>query len=131
MLKTNTWHKSTRSGAAGHCVEVFWKKSSRSNPSGNCLEAKADGSDILVRDTKLGEASPVLRFTTYDWGRFVNEIKDGFTCPQGGEIETWNENGGVIMLDRSEPKIRLTFTRAEWNAFTEGVDIGEFDLQPA
>jgi len=53
------WHKSTRSGAAGHCVEV--------------AETPAT---VYVRDTKdvLG---PVLRFQTMTWSGFLDGVRNG------------------------------------------------------
>jgi hypothetical protein len=54
-----TWRKSTRSGAAGHCVEI--------------AETPAA---ILVRDSK-DVSGPVLRFDTAGWRHFVAGVRDG------------------------------------------------------
>jgi hypothetical protein len=54
-----TWRKSTRSGAAGHCVEI--------------AETPAA---ILVRDSK-DVAGPVLRFDNAGWRHFVAGVRDG------------------------------------------------------
>lgn len=54
-----TWRKSSRSAAAGHCVEV------------------ATGSDVvLVRDSK-DAAGPVLRFGATQWNAFVTAVRSG------------------------------------------------------
>jgi hypothetical protein len=37
-----------------------WRKTSRSNPSGNCVEGRLNGVDTEVRDSKLGDDSPIL-----------------------------------------------------------------------
>ena len=39
-----------------------WKKSSRSSSQGNgdCVEVRTDGSAFQVRDSKLGEGSPIF-----------------------------------------------------------------------
>ncbi|SDT71801.1 DUF397 domain-containing protein [Actinoplanes derwentensis] len=37
-------------------------------------------------------------------------------------------DGGAAMRNSSDPGTVLFFTRAEWEAFTGGVDDGEFDL---
>lgn len=37
-------------------------------------------------------------------------------------------DGGAAMRNSSDPGTILFFTRAEWEAFTGGVDDGEFDL---
>jgi hypothetical protein len=54
------WFKSTRSGAAGHCVEAAF------------LEYGAVG----VRDSK-DPTGPALVFTADEWSAFVGGAKDG------------------------------------------------------
>ena len=56
---TLTWRKSTRSGAAGHCVEV----------------ANAPAT-VLVRDSK-DAAGPVLSFGAPDWAGFIAGVQAG------------------------------------------------------
>ncbi|WP_163511597.1 DUF397 domain-containing protein [Fodinicola acaciae] len=64
-LSGATWRKSTRSnGAGGNCVEVS-----------DYLHEQT-----LVRDSKLGVASPVLHFSAADWRAFI----DGLQTSQGG-----------------------------------------------
>lgn len=60
-MQRNTliWRKSTRSGAAGHCVEVA-----------------ADAEAILVRDSK-DVSGPVLEFGRPGWSAFVAAVKSG------------------------------------------------------
>jgi hypothetical protein len=53
------WHKSRRSGAAGHCVEV--------------AETPAT---IHVRDSK-DKSGPVLRFAAADWTAFIDGVRSG------------------------------------------------------
>ncbi|MCI2423468.1 DUF397 domain-containing protein [Saccharopolyspora sp. K220] len=55
-----------------------WRKSSRStgNPN-NCVEV-GDAAHVRgVRDSKLGEASPVLAFGRGTWASFVSNLKSG------------------------------------------------------
>jgi hypothetical protein len=54
------WHKSTRSGANGDCVEVA------DNLPGV----------VAVRDSK-NPAGPALQFTPSEWAAFVAGVKDG------------------------------------------------------
>ena len=54
-----TWRKSTRSGAAGHCVEV-------ANAPDN----------VLVRDSK-DVIGPVLTFDTPGWSGFIAGVRAG------------------------------------------------------
>ncbi len=56
---TLTWRKSTRSGAAGHCVEVA-----------NVPAA------VLVRDSKDVDG-PVLPSRTTDWAGFIAGVRAG------------------------------------------------------
>jgi len=51
-----------------------WKKSSRSGGQGGaCLEARAHAGTVQVRDTKLGESSPILGASAADWAAFLAE----------------------------------------------------------
>ncbi|GIF07146.1 DUF397 domain-containing protein [Actinoplanes siamensis] len=56
---TITWRKSSRSGAAGHCVEVA------NTPAA-----------VMVRDSK-DVTGPVLSFDTQDWTGFVAGVRAG------------------------------------------------------
>ena len=56
---TLTWRKSTRSGAAGHCVEV--------------ADAPAT---VLVRDSK-DVTGPVLTFDRPAWAGFIAGVRAG------------------------------------------------------
>jgi hypothetical protein len=56
---TFTWRKSTRSGAAGHCVEV----------------ANAPAA-VLVRDSK-DATGPVLAFGEPEWADFIAGVRSG------------------------------------------------------
>jgi hypothetical protein len=111
---TSTWKKSSRSGAAGHCVEV------RTHGRG----------EVQVRDTKLGDKSPWLIFSESDWKSFLDEIRAGIRCPHGGQITMWLGTDGMDMVD-SGRGAQLSFTNAEWNAFVAGVLDGDFDLASA
>lgn len=53
------WYKSTRSGAAGHCVEV--------------AETLAN---VFVRDSK-DSTGPVLKFDTMTWSGFLEGVRSG------------------------------------------------------
>ncbi|SDK68403.1 protein of unknown function [Glycomyces sambucus] len=50
-----------------------WRKSSRSAPQDNCVEARNAISGFQVRDSKLGEGSPVLELETAD---FIGLLRD-------------------------------------------------------
>ncbi|WP_158849066.1 DUF397 domain-containing protein [Saccharothrix deserti] len=56
-----------------------WRKSSRSATSGQCVEigTSTDSIQVGVRDSKLGEDSPILTFTPGVMATFVSAAKDG------------------------------------------------------
>jgi Domain of unknown function (DUF397) len=68
------WAKSSRSAVNGACLEAAFRKSSYSE-SGNCAEAAVRDGRVLVRDSKLGEGSPVLAFAPGAWAAFLAAVK--------------------------------------------------------
>lgn len=45
-----------------------WRKSSRSgNAGGNCVEIRADDHGFQVRDSKLGDGSPIFDMSTEEF----------------------------------------------------------------
>ncbi|WP_458690955.1 DUF397 domain-containing protein [Nocardia tengchongensis] len=57
---------------------VVWFKSSRSAQQDACVEAAhLRGGRVGVRDSKLGESSPVLVFDGVIWDRFTSAVKAG------------------------------------------------------
>ncbi|GIE52212.1 hypothetical protein Ani05nite_57460 [Amorphoplanes nipponensis] len=54
-----TWRKSTRSAAAGHCVEIA-----------------SAAAAVFVRDSK-DVRGPVLEFGTRGWAEFIAGVRDG------------------------------------------------------
>lgn len=60
-MQQGTWIKSSHSGGNDSCVEVF----------------KANDNEYRVRDSKLGDASPVLTFNRGEWTAFLAGVGDG------------------------------------------------------
>ena len=59
-LSQAKWHKSTRSGGSGNCVEV----------------AENLPGIVVVRDTKNRDGGTLI-FTDAEWAAFVGGVKDG------------------------------------------------------
>ena len=59
-------------------VAAAWQKSSFCNGASSCVEvaALADGG-VALRDSKLGDNSPILRFTSGEWAAFTAGARDG------------------------------------------------------
>lgn len=69
-----TWTKSSHCTGDNGCVEVF-VKSSYSADNGCCVEVARTPEAVLVRDSKLGDASPVLSFDAAAWREFVRGVR--------------------------------------------------------
>ncbi|MCE6994166.1 DUF397 domain-containing protein [Saccharothrix sp. S26] len=65
------WHKSSYSQAQNGCVEVGWRKSSYSESANGCVEVGSSVAAVGVRDSKLGDRSPVLTFSRRAFAAFL------------------------------------------------------------
>lgn len=71
-MSGQSWRKSSRSENANNCVEVRgWHKSSRSANGNNCVEVSDSLETIAIRDSKLGDRSPILSVGLDQWRAFV------------------------------------------------------------
>ncbi|WP_089211390.1 DUF397 domain-containing protein [Streptosporangium subroseum] len=57
--------------------DIAWR-SARACNNGQCVEvASLPDGRIAMRDNKIAENSPVLRFAPEDWRAFIHSIKSG------------------------------------------------------
>ena len=83
MTDVTAWRKSSRSGGDNNsdCVELrrAWRKSSLSGADNNsdCVELAAcpDGGGFHVRDSKLGDDSPVFDLTPGDLSSLLGHTR--------------------------------------------------------
>lgn len=52
-----------------------WKKSTRSGAQGNCVELRLGEGAVQVRDSKLGDASPIFELAPADYAVLLAEFK--------------------------------------------------------
>ncbi|ADD44394.1 DUF397 domain-containing protein [Stackebrandtia nassauensis] len=53
-----------------------WRKSSRSNNAGGaCVEARTTTGHFQLRDSKLGDSSPIFSLTDNDWKGFLAHVR--------------------------------------------------------
>ncbi|MFE3442416.1 DUF397 domain-containing protein [Nocardia sp. NPDC059180] len=118
---STTAHSTPRSG---------WFKSSFSKESTSCVEVKFSGDWVLIRDSKYlrdpannPADQPVIPVRADDWMAFLSAAAG--QIPGHRRAQPRIERTATAVLLHSAD-ITLAFTPAEWNAFTEGVVIGEF-----
>ncbi|MGI8306869.1 DUF397 domain-containing protein [Saccharopolyspora hattusasensis] len=59
-------------------TQAQWRKSSRSNGGGAaCVMVAHVPGAAGVKDSKLGDASPVLPFTASAWSAFLRDVQTG------------------------------------------------------
>jgi hypothetical protein len=68
--------ESERKMEHGYVAEPCWRKSSYSGTNGGgCVEVGNGDRSVMVRDTVLGESSPVLAFTRQAWRDLLMSVK--------------------------------------------------------
>jgi len=62
---------------------IRWFTSGYSSANAECVEAAFIPGHTLLRDSKLGEESPILAFGPTRWASFTSAIGDGAFDPHG------------------------------------------------
>lgn len=57
-------------------INLHWRKSSRSGAAGHCVEVAETPATIHVRDSK-DASGPVLRFAAPAWTAFIDGVRSG------------------------------------------------------
>jgi hypothetical protein len=63
-------------GMTLHIHELIWRKSSRSAAAGHCVEIASAAAAVFVRDSK-DVSGPVLEFGAAGWAEFLTGVRDG------------------------------------------------------
>lgn len=109
-----------------------WRTSSRSGTNGGeCVQVAFDDGRVLIRDSKYlrdpandPELQPIVEVPAEHWDTFLQRaVRRDTTVPEGLPAITHLSSGEVAI---SHSGTVLTFTAAEWTAFTLGVRDGEF-----
>ena len=61
----------------GRHAALRWAKSSYSSGHAQCVETAVVAGGRLVRDSKLGDSSPVLAVSAGEWSSFTAKLKSG------------------------------------------------------
>jgi hypothetical protein len=60
-----------------HQHRLKWRKSTYSGQNGSCVELATTADGIAMRDSKLGEDSPILHFTRRELAAFLAGARAG------------------------------------------------------
>lgn len=111
-----------------------WIKATRSSSSSSCVEVAPVGTVVLVRDSKFltnpsnqgrENEQPIIEIPASRWSHFLQLVLDGATAG-GNDLPAieYRSDGGVSL--RLGP-VELAYLPAEWDAFRDGIEKGEFD----
>lgn len=109
-------------------------KSSYSTATCTCVEVLVDRrqNQVFVRDSKqvvtvAGReiSGPVICVSVEEWSAFVEHFRARGHGPTDSEIRVDDSGADVILRSGG---VRLSFFRAEWDAFLDGLQAGEFSL---
>lgn len=65
-------------------TKLVWKRACSAGTQ--CVEVAEAGGHVHVRDSKLGDMSPVLTFSADEWDAFIATVKRGeFDTPDAEE----------------------------------------------
>jgi hypothetical protein len=133
------WRKSSFSSDSANCVEVAWRTSSFCHQDscvevgwtassrcagGDCVQVRHESDVVYVRDSKLGEDSPVQEWPLTYWEFLCDAIVADL--PRFSGFRKLGDGGVELRWAHIHPA-PLIFDAGEWKAFVLGVRAGEFD----
>jgi hypothetical protein len=133
------WRKSSFSSDSANCVEVSWTRSSACHQGscvevgwtssslcagGDCVQVRHDDDVVYVRDSKLGDDSPVQEWPLTYWEFLCDAIVADL--PRFSGFRKLDDGGVELRWEHIHPA-PLIFDDGEWKAFVLGVRAGEFD----
>jgi hypothetical protein len=134
------WRKSSFSSDSANCVEVSWARSSACHQGscvevgwtassrcagGDCVQVRHDDGVVYVRDSKLGDDSPVQEWPLTYWEFLCDAIVADL--PRFSGYRKLDDGGCVELRWAHIHPAPLIFDASEWKAFVLGVRAGEFD----
>jgi hypothetical protein len=138
-MSTLIWRKSSFSSDSANCVEVAWTTSSFCHQDscvevgwtssslcagGDCVQVRHDDDVVYVRDSKLGDDSPVQEWPLTYWEFLCDAIVADL--PRFSGYRKLDDGGVELRWEHIHPA-PLIFDDGEWKAFVLGVRAGEFD----
>lgn len=116
-------------------IALAWRTSSYSGTNGGeCVEIAFDGDTVLIRDSKYlrnpsndPAAQPVISVPAQQWNAFKDVATDASAGETRGLPRIERLASGEVCI-KTYSGITLTYTAAEWLAFTAGIRDGEFEL---
>ncbi|MQY20709.1 DUF397 domain-containing protein [Nocardia macrotermitis] len=111
--------------------ETSWFKSSFSRDAATCVEVRFTRTTVLIRDSKYFHnpanppaAQPIITIPIESWTRFLDLVLGQDVSAPGLPAVRVHPDGGATLT--AENGTALTYTPAEWVAYTSGVRVGEF-----
>ncbi|WP_405179369.1 DUF397 domain-containing protein [Nocardia sp. NBC_01377] len=106
-----------------------WRKSSYSGSDGGaCVEVWIDSDTVRIRDSKFtGESAkqPEIIVPAARWAAFLDRALD-ITSTIAADLPVFARDDCNNVSIRDACGVVLTYTAAEWAAFTAGIRGGEF-----
>ncbi|WP_216900422.1 DUF397 domain-containing protein [Nocardia alni] len=108
-----------------------WFKSSFSKDAASCVEVRFTPGTVLIRDSKYlrdpanpPAAQPIIAIPAMSWPAFLAlALGHAVTAPNLPTLTTHPDGGATLT---SPDGTALTYTQAEWIAYTSGIHAGEF-----